>query len=135
MLTIHTTYAAEILSNMLLLCLVYLSASFSEQTRAVKTKLPLCSLWLLALHVGKKMRGFTIEVNENLIALSEFFVGPPLTAYHLLLLWSGSIFNEDTFCNMKRVLLSMIIYCHYDYESVYDTSLPLACGWQRQSED
>lgn len=114
---------------MLVLCLVYLSVSFSEKIRAVKTKQPLFRPSVIAcITCWQKMRGFTIEVNGNLIALSGFVVGPPLTAYQLLLLWSGSLLNEDTFCNIasccvERVSLS--IYCHYDYELLYYNCLLL----------
>lgn len=95
---------------MLVLCLVYLSVSFSEKIRAVKTKQPLSRQSVIAcITCWQKMRGFTIEVNGNLIALSGFVVGPPLTAYQLLLLWSGSLLNEDTFCNIASCCVERVI--------------------------
>lgn len=123
---------------MLVLCLVYLSVSFSEKTRAVKTKKPLSWQSVIAcITCWQEMRGFTIEVNENLIALSGFVVGPPLTAYQLLLSWSGSHLNEDTFCNIasccvERVSLSIEIYLHYDYiwiTLLHQFAVGLSCWW------
>ncbi len=104
----------------------------------MKTKPPLSWQSVIAcITCWQEMQGFTIEVNRNLIALSGFVVGPPLTAYQLLLLSPGSLTNEDKFCNIascsvERVSLSIEIYLHYDniwITLLHQFAVGLSCWW------